>query len=178
MTTQRYFLDTEFDEETDFNKIKFISMGLVDQNGREFYAISCEFNTAALSSWVQKNVVPHLSAKRLNITQFRLGLHQYFRESHAHTHPAPDRIEFWARNGSYDHVILSKMFGTHLRLSEFFAQYGVGHVDFRDIKELTRCMNKAEIPVQDKNKKHHALHDARYERDIFMLAVKRGLIAA
>jgi hypothetical protein len=51
------FLDTEF---TDFNDCDLISIGLVDENGREFYAESTQYRQEACSDFVRQVVIPLL----------------------------------------------------------------------------------------------------------------------
>lgn len=53
----RLFLDTEF---TDFTNSELISIGLVDENGREFYAESTSFRREACSDFVNETVLPLL----------------------------------------------------------------------------------------------------------------------
>jgi hypothetical protein len=51
------FLDTEF---TDFIDCDLISIGLVDDNGREFYAESTQYRKEACSDFVKEVVIPLL----------------------------------------------------------------------------------------------------------------------
>ena len=60
----KYFIDTEFIE--GFHKplfgkkrhyIDLISIGIVCEDGREFYAISNEYNYNKASEWVKENVI-------------------------------------------------------------------------------------------------------------------------
>lgn len=53
----KIFLDTEF---TDFSNSQLISLGLVDENGREFYAESTSFNREDCSQFVIEIVLPLL----------------------------------------------------------------------------------------------------------------------
>lgn len=54
----KYFLDTEFIE--DGKIIDLISIALVCEDGREYYAISTEFNPCNANDWVRENVLKHL----------------------------------------------------------------------------------------------------------------------
>src|SRR5262245_65606104 len=56
--TYRYFYDTEFIE--DGRVIDLVSIGVVDENGREFYAISTEFDDRNALPWVRRNVLDRL----------------------------------------------------------------------------------------------------------------------
>lgn len=54
----RYFLDTEFAE--DGRTIDLISITIVAEDGREFYAVSTEFDAEKCNPWVKENVLPKL----------------------------------------------------------------------------------------------------------------------
>ena len=54
----RYFYDTEFIE--DGRTIELISIGVVAEDGREYYAVSTEFDPERAGSWVRANVLPKL----------------------------------------------------------------------------------------------------------------------
>jgi hypothetical protein len=53
----KIFLDTEF---TDFVNSELISIGIVDENGREFYAELTDFRREACSEFVVETVLPLL----------------------------------------------------------------------------------------------------------------------
>src|SRR5258705_11446891 len=54
----RFFYDCEFIE--DGRVIDLVSIGVVDEHGREFYAISTEFDDRAAVPWVRRNVLDRL----------------------------------------------------------------------------------------------------------------------
>ena len=54
----RYFYDCEFIE--DGHVVDLVSIGVVDENGREFYAISTEFDDTRAIPWVRRNVLDKL----------------------------------------------------------------------------------------------------------------------
>lgn len=56
----KYFLDTEFIERGSGYPIDLISLGIVAEDGREYYAISTEFKPRAASDWVIENVLKGL----------------------------------------------------------------------------------------------------------------------
>lgn len=53
----RYFLDTEF---TDFKDAQLISLAIVGEDGREFYAERSDYDQNACSAFVRQVVVPQL----------------------------------------------------------------------------------------------------------------------
>ena len=70
----KYYLDTEFHEYTKqaevlglnagepINTIELISIGIVAEDGREYYAICNEFdlNAACNDEWLKENVITHI----------------------------------------------------------------------------------------------------------------------
>ena len=57
----KYFLDTEFIE--DGKTIDLISIGIVCEDGREFYAINRDCDLSKASQWVKDNVISKLPPK-------------------------------------------------------------------------------------------------------------------
>ena len=54
----RYFYDTEFIDNGRI--IDLISIGVVAEDGREFYAVSTEFDPESAGRWVRTHVLPKL----------------------------------------------------------------------------------------------------------------------
>ena len=54
----RYFYDTEFID--DGRTIDLISIGVAAEDGREYYAVSTEFDPQAAGRWVRTHVLPKL----------------------------------------------------------------------------------------------------------------------
>ncbi len=48
----RYFYDTEFIE--DGETIELVSIGIVGEDGSEYYAVSTDFNPAHANAWVRE----------------------------------------------------------------------------------------------------------------------------
>jgi hypothetical protein len=173
LTIKPYFFDTEFDE-TLPEAHRFASIGMVDMQGHEYYRASRAFRQASASPWVRQHVVPLLPPfeNRRSIVEIAGEVQDYFIISLRDTHPSPKQVEFWGRNPASDTVNLCNLFGTQLKLKEFFRKQGIERVDFRDIKELTRYFTAADQPRQDPKTKHHALQDARHERHIWQTLVE------
>ena len=57
----KFWLDTEFDDSGgDLNPI---SLGAVAEDGREFYAVSTDFDPDSAKPWVKDNVLPLLEPR-------------------------------------------------------------------------------------------------------------------
>ena len=93
----RYFYDTEFIE--DGRTIELISIGVVAEDGREYYAVSTEFDPERAGSWVRANVLPKLPPPASQLwrsrSQIRADLEKFFgvfsvdAQLDLDVHPAP-----------------------------------------------------------------------------------------
>lgn len=77
----RYWLDTEFID--DGRTIDLISIGIVCEDEREYYAQSCEFDHRKASDWVKNNVLSHLQmCEHAGVTHGIQGLYRADRAYH------------------------------------------------------------------------------------------------
>lgn len=60
----KYWFDTEFID--DGKTIELISIGIVAEDGREYYAINLDCDLSKASEWVQENVISKLPPKQVN----------------------------------------------------------------------------------------------------------------
>lgn len=167
----RYFFDTEFIE--DGKTIDLISIGIVCEDGREFYAISSEadYQKANANPWVHANVLTRLPGGFLDFgREFRLDL------EHPTVMPRTEimrlmlpfigntfddtKPEFWAYYADYDWVVFCQLFGTMMDLPSWFPMY------CRDIKQLCDMLGNPPLPEQGEDE-HNALADARWNKEAF-----------
>lgn len=167
----RYFYDTEFIE--DGHTIDLVSIGMVSEDGREYYAISSVFNVARMlhNDWLMENVFPSLPIKLIRegvwkwdiddptfkFVKNRQEIRDSLLEFVAGTWP-----EFWAWYGAYDHVALCQLFGRMIDLPSNFPMFTC------DIKQEQKrlAIPKDKLPVQAEGK-HNALADARFNKVMF-----------
>lgn len=185
----KYFFDTEFIERP--CTIDLISIGIVAENGDEFYAESTGVNWREASDWVLDNVKPHLignegyqpgRASEDNITLYRgpkniIGQQIYNWISERTRWPGgklceenaynpkevvqDDHPEFWAYYADYDWVAFCWLFGTMLELPEGWPMFCM------DLKQWNVQLGERELPKQTSTE-HNALHDARWLRDAWV----------
>jgi hypothetical protein len=102
----RFFYDCEFIE--DGRTIELVSIGVVDTEGREFYAVSTEFDSDRAGRWVRANVLPKLPSPNdpawRSRERIRADLLAFL------TAPG-EEIELWAWVAAYDHVALCQLWG-------------------------------------------------------------------
>ncbi len=167
---RKYFYDTEFKE--DGKIIDLISIGILCEDGREFYAVSSEFNTrrVAADSWLMENVMSSIGHetfvdslaeglplyKDLVITDgeamSRKDIKQGILDFVRGTEP-----EWWAWYGAYDHVALCQLFGKMIDLPSHFPYYTL------DIKQLHKEKGYPPMPQQPAGL-HNALADAKFNK--------------
>lgn len=144
----RYWLDTEFIERP--CTIDLISIGIVSQDGREFYRESSEVDWGQASDWVLTNVKPHLTGPTATKFQIARDVRVWVGGD-----PMP---EFWGYYADYDWVAFCWLFGTMMELPKGWPKY------CRDIKQWADDVGNPDLPEQSTTE-HHALADARWNRD-------------
>lgn len=179
----KYFLDTEFIENG--VTIDLISIGIVCEDGREFYRqnLDCHFSKA--SDWVRRNVFMYLEhfdmrGERICLGQPSLDSMSGSRLSRCSkngcpwaTHseirnavkeffgdPKESNPEIWGYFADYDWVVFCQLFGTMMELPNGFPMY------CNDIKQLCNSVGNPDLPKQGKDE-HHALSDARWNKSTY-----------
>jgi hypothetical protein len=143
----RFWYDTEFIE--DGRTIELVSIGVVAEDGREYYAVSTEFDASRAVPWVRDNVLNQLPPPGdpawRSRTQIRADLLELL-----------DREpQLWAWIAPYDHLVLVQLWGDMTALPQHLPRYT------RDVKQLWDSLGRPAIPSQPSGA-HHALDDARH----------------
>lgn len=140
----KIFLDTEFIE--DGKTIDLLSIGLVAEDGREFYRVNPEADLSKANEWVKEHVLPHLGESKASTkTALRELITLFCGETPC----------FWGYYADYDWVALCQLFGTMMDLPKGWPMY------CRDLRQALDEKGFAEIKQND-NSLHHALEDARW----------------
>ena len=135
----KYFLDCEFIERGHGHPIDLISIGIVAENGREYYAINQNFTPKLANDWVVENVLSNLPPMNAGVDATAIKLSCDYRwEPEVIPGYAPlnypwksplliskeirsfcefdSQPEFWGEWCSYDWVALCQLFGTMMDL--------------------------------------------------------------
>ena len=144
----KYWLDTEFIARP--FTIDLISIGVVAENGREFYAESNETDWSKASLWTLENVRPQLNGKGMSREDISYALRNF---TDGDEHPV-----FWGYFPAYDWVAFVWLFGGLEELPFHFPQLCL------DIKQWAIELGDPELPHQ-KESRHHALADARWTKE-------------
>jgi 3' exoribonuclease, RNase T-like len=148
----RYFYDCEFIE--DGQVIDLVSIGVVDEHGREFYAVSTEFDQTRALPWVRRNVLDKLPSPAdkawRSRERIRDELHRFLVEPLA----PGEEIELWAWYAAYDHVVLAQLWGAMPALPREIPRF---------TKELRQRWDDLGCPpLPAAAGRHDALVDARH----------------
>ncbi|MCK9930006.1 3'-5' exoribonuclease [Frankia sp. Mgl5] len=161
----RIFYDTEFLERGPKHPIDLISIGMVREDGAEYYAISSEFDATAVRAhpWLRENVwpyLPQLNNGALDVRHIDVKPRHVIAAEVASFVREKPRPELWAYYGAYDHVALCQLFGRMADLPDGFPMWT------NDLmQEITRLgIARDELPEQGQNL-HKAIDDARWNRD-------------
>jgi len=149
----KYFYDTEFHE--DGRTIDLISIGIVAEDGREYYAINKDADWARIdqNEWLMENVVSQLPepSERPDLwkTHEQIGdeVHAFLTED--------KNTELWNWYGAYDHVVLCWLWGKMIDLPEGLPMFS------KDLRAMMTRGQASQLPKQEEGV-HDALADARH----------------
>ncbi|MBX6751233.1 MAG: polyadenylate-specific 3'-exoribonuclease AS [Micromonosporaceae bacterium] len=165
----RYFYDCEFIE--DGRTIDLVSIGVVDEHGREFYAVSTEFDPTPALPWVRRNVLDRLPSPGhpawRSRQRIRDDLYEFLVEPLRREDPGPAsgasasergrrtyEIELWAWYAAYDHVVLAQLWGRMPDLPREIPRFT------KDLRQLWD--ERGRPPLPPSTQRHDALVDARH----------------
>lgn len=171
----KYFYDCEFLE--DGRTIDLISIGIVAEDGREYYAVAENrdlWRRIRKHTWLMDNVVPHLPRAYGDARNHMPKSWLFNYDDPAVKPPAAigneveafiraaggsrDEHQLWAYYGAYDHVALCQLFGRMVDLP------GCVPMRTRDIMDLPGIETvKAAVPQENE---HRAIDDAKWNRKV------------
>jgi hypothetical protein len=163
----RIFYDTEFLD--DGRTIDLISIGMVAEDGRELYAVSSQFNQAAVrrSTWLMDNVWPSLpilknppgvrGTDRIDVTHPDVRPRAQIARLVADFILSTPDPQLWAWYAAYDHVALAQLWGPMINLPR-----GIPMQTDDLVTEAKRLgLRPIDFPEQPDGL-HNALADARH----------------
>lgn len=143
----RFWFDTEFYE--DGKKIELISIGVVAEDGRTYYAETPMANViASTTDWLRTNVAPHLTGPHVERKQIAADLIAFMGE----------KPEIWAYYADYDWVALCQLHGRMIDLPKGWPMF------CRDVKQFADALGNPALPKQTSTE-HNALADAKWTRE-------------
>ena len=160
-----YFLDTEFAETggSDSPTIDLISIGIVAEDGREYYGESSDFIPSNCNPWVVENVLPHLGPREERKPR------SLIREDIMSFIGGDSLPKFWGYYADYDWVVFCWLFGNMVDLPPKFPRFCM------DLRQWLGQLGDPDIKPPAPKDEHHALADARWNLSLYedLLAYSR-----
>jgi hypothetical protein len=149
----RYFYDCEFIE--DGRLVDLVSIGVVDEFGREFYAVSTQFDDSKAVPWVRNNVLDKLPSPAdkawRSRERIRDDLYDFLVEP---IKGRNEQMELWAWYAAYDHVVLAQLWGAMPALPREIPRFT------KDLRQRWDDLGKPPLP--NAQGRHDALVDAKH----------------
>lgn len=181
----RLYFDTEF---TGLHQgTTLISLGIISEDGRTFYAEFTGYDKTQVTSWIQENVIENLIFKTLQMEPCAdvdyknrsvevLGREYFVKARLAEWLRQFDSIQFVSDVCHYDFVLLAELFGGALKLPENVsaACHDINQdiASFYHISERAAFDKSREDIVEESlqvidGQKHNALYDAKVIKAIY-----------
>lgn len=150
----RIWYDTEFHDNGE--TIDLISIGIVAEDGREYYAVNADADWEAIVNhdWLVANVVTQLPPNSTWLPKATI------RDQIRDFLLADEEPELWAYFAAYDHVALSQLFGRMLDLPIGIPMFTNDLKTFMYRNRLNHVYT-SQLPLQASGQ-HDALEDARH----------------
>lgn len=167
----KYYYDFEFLDTG--REVMPISIGVVAEDGREFYAVWDDaLDVCRMDEWLMGKVAPQLpidpddnryldlSARDVKSSyEIREDLLKFFDEGDG-------KVELWGWFVAYDHLCLSQIWGKMIDVPAPIPQFS------NDIRSLASWHDIKKFPVQVSGN-HNALEDARHNKVVFDYIMKK-----
>jgi len=161
----RIYYDTEFLERGPAHPIELISIGMVRDDGTEYYAVAADAPWERITehAWLMANVMPSLpkrlagtlSGVAVDFTDPRVKPRSLIAEQVKRFVLGSPNPELWAWYGAYDHVVLAQLFGRMVDLPTGFPMWT------NDLRQEVARLGDPQLPEQPSGL-HNALADARH----------------
>lgn len=172
----KIFFDTEF---TGLHqKTTLISIGLISEDGKTFYAEFTDYDKSQIDSWLQVNVIDNLyinSYPDMPKWEYISGKSDYIKEKLIEWLLQFDSIEMWSDCLSYDWVLFNTLLSDY---SEGYPQLpkNVNYIPFDictlfKIKWIDPDISREKFAEMEWDK-HNALHDAKVIRECYNKLLK------
>lgn len=164
----RVFFDTEF---TGLHKnTTLISIGLISDEGKTFYAELTDYDESQIDSWLKENVIANLSKTEAELFHMAgitvrgdkatvaAALQEWLEQY--------ESVEMWSDCLSYDWVLFNDLFGHAFNIPKNIYYIPFDLCTLLKIYNIDPDVNREEFAGMD-GAKHNALHDAKVIRACF-----------
>jgi len=141
----KIFFDTEFINLP--SSVHLLSIGMIREDGQHYYAELDSTDRNLADSWVKAHVLPLMNGPLKSRDEMAFDIKQF----------CGYRPEFWAFFGSFDMILLMRIFGGVIDWPEDWPQY---------VNDICKLHPDKMLPAQ-KSVEHHALNDAVWVKDSY-----------
>ena len=153
----KVFFDTEF---TGLHQnTSLISIGVIDEDQRSFYAIFNDYKKDQVDEWIKKHVIDNLNIEDPSVDI--VGKSERIKESLSDWFSKYDHVEVWSDCLSYDWVLFNQLFGHAFNIPKniYYIPFDISTL-FK-IKGVDPDVNREEfVGIKNAKNKHNALFDA------------------
>lgn len=165
------YFDTEF---TGLHKnTTLISIGIISEDGKTFYAELNDYDKSQVDEWIQSNVIDNLYLKPVDIGKIDMideeynvvGNKEYIKQVLSYWLTQFNDIEIWSDCLAYDWVLFNDLFGHAFNMPDNVCYIPFDICTLFKIKGIDPDINREEfIDNPIKGKKHNSLYDAKVIR--------------
>lgn len=166
----KLFLDTEFTGLHQYTSL--ISLALIDENNRCFYAEFDDYDTTQVDDWIQDNVLSQLTHEHYitdthtvisgNTNTIRTHLVEWLKYY--------DQAEIWSDTLAYDWVLFNQLFGHAFDIPDNIYYIPFDIATLFKIKNIDPDVDRTEF--SGITGKHNALNDARMIQQCYWKLMK------
>lgn len=164
----KVFFDTEFTGLR--QKTTLISIGLISENGRTFYAEFNDYDTRQVDEWITENVIAHLRFEGQHESTPRLDLEHHamkgskYRVCESLTGwlgQFDTQVEMWSDCYAYDWVLFCELFGGAMSVPKDVYYIPFDLSTLFKVKGVDPDISREEYAGMNGISKHNALWDAK-----------------
>jgi len=147
----KIYFDTEF---TGLHQnTTLISIGIVTEDGREYYAELNNYDKSQCDDWIKENVIKNLTGKNvMNTKKLREEIIRFLEPY--------ENVEVWSDCLAYDWVLFNEIFGHAFNIPKKVYYIPFDLCTLMKIKGVDPDINREDFAGIN-GKKHNALHDAK-----------------
>jgi hypothetical protein len=162
----KIFFDTEF---TGLHQnTTLISIGLVSECGKSFYAELTDYDKSQVDDWLQENVINNLLVKENSTvglgypeTRVVIGTINSVKEYLSEWLAQFEKVEIWSDCLAYDWVLFNQIFGHAFNIPSNVYYIPFDICTLFKAKGIDPDINRESFAGVTNGKKHNALHDAQ-----------------
>lgn len=179
----KIFFDTEF---TGLHQnTTLISIGLVSECGKTFYAELTDYDKSQIDEWLQRNVIDNLIFNDYPESGIILSHGGKSNEVKANRNSVKEQldvwlsqfeqVEMWSDCLSYDWVLFNQIFGHAFNIPKNVYYIPFDICTLFKIKGIDPDINREEFAeISESNQKHNALWDAKVIKKCYEKAINKN----